>query len=88
MVQPQPYGDSAFQWDMAGEEAGGAASQGSLTTSSQGSLRVPPELPGHEVVNRLLLDNHQLRGIVSHFIQNDQRRVRLLFVRHFFLPAM
>ncbi|XP_017342619.1 NF-kappa-B essential modulator [Ictalurus punctatus] len=61
MVQPQPYGDSAFQWDMAGEEAGGAASQGSLTTSSQGSLRVPPELPGHEVVNRLLLDNHQLR---------------------------
>ncbi|KAF7696048.1 NF-kappa-B essential modulator isoform X2 [Silurus meridionalis] len=61
MVQPQPYGDSAFQWDMAGEEAVGAASQGSLTTSSQGSLRVPPELAGHEVVNRLLSDNHQLR---------------------------
>ncbi|XP_053096863.1 NF-kappa-B essential modulator [Pangasianodon hypophthalmus] len=61
MVQPQPYVDSAFQWDMAGEEAVGAASQGSLTNSSQGSLRVPPELAGHEVVNRLLLDNHQLR---------------------------
>ncbi|XP_027026354.2 NF-kappa-B essential modulator isoform X2 [Tachysurus fulvidraco] len=61
MVQPQPYGVNAFQWDMAGEEAVGAASQGSLTTSSQGSLRVPPELAGHEVVNRLILDNHQLR---------------------------
>ncbi|XP_060749866.1 NF-kappa-B essential modulator isoform X3 [Tachysurus vachellii] len=61
MVQPQPYGVNAFQWDMAGEEAVGAASQGSLTTSSQGSLRVPPELVGHEVVSRLILDNHQLR---------------------------
>ncbi|KAK3519053.1 hypothetical protein QTP70_016374 [Hemibagrus guttatus] len=61
MVQPQPYGVNAFQWDMAGEEAVGAASQGSLTNSSQGSLRVPPELAGHEVVSRLLLDNHQLR---------------------------
>lgn len=71
MVQPQPYGVNAFQWDMAGEEAVGTASQGSLTNSSQGSLRVPPELAGHEVVNRLLLDNHQLRGMANRFIQND-----------------
>lgn len=65
---------------MAGEEAVGGASQGSLTTSSQGSLRVPPELAGHEVVNRLLLDNHQLRGIVSHFIQNDHHSLRLFYL--------
>lgn len=68
MVQPQPYGDSTFQWDMAGEEAVGPASQGSLTTSPQGSLRIPPELAGNEVVNRLLLDNHQLRGMASSLI--------------------
>ncbi|KAM9444615.1 NF-kappa-B essential modulator [Clarias gariepinus] len=74
MVQPQPYGDSAFQWDMAGEEAVGPASQGSLTSSSQGSLRVPPELAGHEVVNRLLLDNHQLREALKR--SNDALRNR------------
>ncbi|TSM04888.1 Selenide, water dikinase 2 [Bagarius yarrelli] len=74
MVQPQPYGVNAFQWDMAGEEAAGAASQGSLTSSSQGSLRVPPELAGHEVVNRLLLDNHQLREALKKSTDNLKNR--------------
>ncbi|KAM9750720.1 NF-kappa-B essential modulator isoform 2-T2 [Menidia menidia] len=46
MVQPQP--DGPMQWDMSGEESGGA-------------LRVPPELAGNEVVTRLLCDNQQLR---------------------------
>ncbi|KAM3872049.1 NF-kappa-B essential modulator [Diretmus argenteus] len=46
MVQPQP--DGPMQWDMAGEESGGA-------------LRVPPELASNEVVTRLLGDNQQLR---------------------------
>ncbi|XP_071377381.1 NF-kappa-B essential modulator isoform X1 [Centroberyx affinis] len=46
MVQPQP--DGPMQWDMAGEESGGA-------------LRVPPELAANEVVTRLLGDNQQLR---------------------------
>ena len=64
MVQPQPHGGSTLQWEMTGEEAVGAGSQGSLMASSQGSLRVPPELAGNEVVHRLLADNHQLRGIV------------------------
>ncbi|XP_017568258.1 NF-kappa-B essential modulator isoform X1 [Pygocentrus nattereri] len=61
MVQPQPHGGSTLQWEMTGEEAVGAGSQGSLMASSQGSLRVPPELVGNEVVHRLLADNHQLR---------------------------
>lgn len=47
MVQPQP--DGPLQWDMSGEDSGGA-------------LRVPPELAGNEVVTRLLCDNQQLRG--------------------------
>ncbi|XP_040916273.1 NF-kappa-B essential modulator isoform X2 [Toxotes jaculatrix] len=46
MVQPQP--DGPMQWDMSGEESGGA-------------LRVPPELAANEVVTRLLCDNQQLR---------------------------
>ncbi|KAF7663927.1 hypothetical protein LDENG_00194600 [Lucifuga dentata] len=46
MVQPQP--DGPLQWDMTGEESGGA-------------LRVPPELAANEVVTRLLGDNQQLR---------------------------
>ncbi|XP_058499517.1 NF-kappa-B essential modulator isoform X1 [Solea solea] len=46
MVQPQP--DGPLQWDMSGEESGGA-------------LRVPPELASNEVVTRLLGDNQQLR---------------------------
>ncbi|XP_051914998.1 NF-kappa-B essential modulator isoform X4 [Hippocampus zosterae] len=46
MVQPQP--DGPLQWDMSGEDSGGA-------------LRVPPELAANEVVTRLLGDNHQLR---------------------------
>lgn len=47
MVQPQP--DGPMQWDMSGEDSGGA-------------LRVPPELAANEVVTRLLGDNQQLRG--------------------------
>lgn len=47
MVQPQP--DGPLQWDMSGEDSGGA-------------LRVPPELAANEVVTRLLGDNQQLRG--------------------------
>ncbi|XP_019111090.1 NF-kappa-B essential modulator isoform X4 [Larimichthys crocea] len=46
MVQPQP--DGPMQWEMSGEESGGA-------------LRVPPELAANEVVTRLLGDNQQLR---------------------------
>lgn len=46
MVQPQP--DGPMQWDMSGEDSGGA-------------LRVPPELAANEVVTRLLCDNQQLR---------------------------
>ncbi|XP_051281990.1 NF-kappa-B essential modulator isoform X3 [Dicentrarchus labrax] len=46
MVQPQP--DGPMQWDMSGEDSGGA-------------LRVPPELAANEVVTRLLGDNQQLR---------------------------
>lgn len=50
MVQPQP--DGPMQWDMSGEESGGA-------------LRVPPELAANEVVTRLLGDNQQLRGTTT-----------------------
>ncbi|XP_034551641.1 NF-kappa-B essential modulator isoform X2 [Notolabrus celidotus] len=46
MVQPQP--DGPMQWEMSGEDSGGA-------------LRVPPELASNEVVTRLLGDNQQLR---------------------------
>ncbi|XP_056130498.1 NF-kappa-B essential modulator isoform X2 [Lampris incognitus] len=46
MVQPQQ--DGPMQWDMAGEDSGGA-------------LRVPPDLAANEVVTRLLGDNQQLR---------------------------
>ncbi|XP_061649335.1 NF-kappa-B essential modulator isoform X6 [Phyllopteryx taeniolatus] len=46
MVQPQP--DCPLQWDMSGDDSGGA-------------LRVPPELAANEVVTRLLGDNQQLR---------------------------
>ncbi|XP_041654637.1 NF-kappa-B essential modulator isoform X4 [Cheilinus undulatus] len=46
MVQPQP--DGPMQWEMSGEDSGGA-------------LRVPPELAANEVVTRLLGDNQQLR---------------------------
>ncbi|KAM9855738.1 NF-kappa-B essential modulator isoform 2-T2 [Aulostomus maculatus] len=46
MVQPQP--DGPMQWDMTGDESGGA-------------LRVPPEPAANEVVTRLLGDNQQLR---------------------------
>ncbi|XP_049608375.1 NF-kappa-B essential modulator isoform X3 [Syngnathus scovelli] len=46
MVQPQP--DGPLQWDMSGDDSGGA-------------LRGPPELAANEVVTRLLGDNQQLR---------------------------
>lgn len=49
-MQPQP--DGPMQWDIAGEESGGA-------------LRVPPELAANEVVTRLLGDNQQLRGTTT-----------------------
>lgn len=52
MVQPQP--DGPMQWDISGEESGGA-------------LRVPPELAANEVVTRLLGDNQLLRGRM-HFL--------------------
>lgn len=62
MVQPQPSSGCTLQWELTGEETVGAGGQGSLMASSQGSLRVPPELAGNEVVHRLITDNHQLRG--------------------------
>ncbi|XP_076840038.1 NF-kappa-B essential modulator isoform X2 [Brachyhypopomus gauderio] len=74
MVQPQPHGDSALQWEMTGEETIGAANQGSLMASSQESLRVPPELAGNEVVHRLLADNNQLREALKR--SNDALKER------------
>ncbi|XP_035242793.1 NF-kappa-B essential modulator isoform X3 [Anguilla anguilla] len=62
MVQPQARVDTALQWDMtAGGDVLAAGGQGSVGASSQGSLRVPPELASNEIVHRLLGDNHQLR---------------------------
>ncbi|TRZ01933.1 hypothetical protein DNTS_012387, partial [Danionella cerebrum] len=61
MVQPQPSGGCSLQWELTGEETVGAGSQGSLMTTSQPSLRVPPELAGNDTVQRLITDNHQLR---------------------------
>lgn len=49
-MQPQP--DGPMQWEISGEESGGA-------------LRVPPELAANEVVTRLLGDNQQLRGTLK-----------------------
>ncbi|XP_062396729.1 NF-kappa-B essential modulator isoform X2 [Sardina pilchardus] len=74
MVQPQPNAGSTLQWEMNGEEAVGAGSNGSLGPSSQGSLRVPPELAGNEVVLRLVGDNHQLREALKR--SNDSLRER------------
>ncbi|XP_064161892.1 NF-kappa-B essential modulator isoform X4 [Anguilla rostrata] len=65
MVQPQARVDTALQWDMtAGGDVLAAGGQGSVGASSQGSLRVPPELASNEIVHRLLGDNHQLREAV------------------------
>ncbi|KAJ8359499.1 hypothetical protein SKAU_G00160240 [Synaphobranchus kaupii] len=62
MVQPQAHVDTALQWEMTGGgDVLAAGGQGSLGPSSQGSLRVPPELASNEIVHRLLGDNHQLR---------------------------
>ncbi|XP_030624405.1 NF-kappa-B essential modulator isoform X2 [Chanos chanos] len=74
MVQPQPHGGSTLHWDMTGEEAIGGGSHGSLGASSQGSLRVPPELAGNEVVHRLLADNHRLREALKR--SNDALKER------------
>lgn len=74
MVQPQPHTGSTLQWEMNGEEAVGAGSNGSLGPSSQGSLRVPPELAGNEVVLRLVGDNNQLREALRR--SNDSLRER------------
>ncbi|XP_055044635.1 NF-kappa-B essential modulator isoform X2 [Misgurnus anguillicaudatus] len=74
MVQPQPSGGCTLQWELTGDEAVGAGGQGSLMASSQGSLKVPPELAGNEVVLRLLTDNHQLREALKR--SNDALRER------------
>ncbi|XP_031421513.1 NF-kappa-B essential modulator isoform X2 [Clupea harengus] len=73
MVQPQPHTGSS-QWEMSGEEAVGTGSNGSLGPSSQGSLRVPPELAGNEVVLRLVGDNCQLKEALKR--SNDSLRER------------
>ncbi|XP_038129383.1 NF-kappa-B essential modulator isoform X1 [Cyprinodon tularosa] len=59
MVQPQP--DGPMQWDMSGEDSGG-------------TLRVPPELAGNEVVTRLLGDNQQLRDALRRSNQALRQR--------------
>ncbi|XP_077070468.1 NF-kappa-B essential modulator isoform X2 [Siphateles boraxobius] len=74
MVQPQPSGGCTLQWELTGEETVGAGGQGSLLASSQGSLRVPPELAGNEVVHRLITDNHQLREALKR--SNDALKER------------
>uniref|UniRef100_A0A8C1F8X4 NF-kappa-B essential modulator n=2 Tax=Cyprinus carpio TaxID=7962 RepID=A0A8C1F8X4_CYPCA len=74
MVQPQPSGGCTLQWELTGEETVGAEGQGSLMASSQGSMRVPPELAGNEVVNRLITDNHQLREALKR--SNDALKER------------
>ncbi|XP_063064161.1 NF-kappa-B essential modulator isoform X3 [Engraulis encrasicolus] len=61
MVQPQPHAGSTLQWEMNGEEAVGAGSNGSLGPSSQGSLRVPPEMAGNELLVQVMDDNYKLR---------------------------
>ncbi|XP_059396683.1 NF-kappa-B essential modulator-like isoform X2 [Carassius carassius] len=74
MVQPQPSGGCTLQWELTGEETVGAEGQGSLMANSQGSMRVPPELAGNEVVNRLIADNHQLREVLKR--SNDALKER------------
>ncbi|XP_050953044.1 NF-kappa-B essential modulator isoform X2 [Labeo rohita] len=74
MVQPQPSGGCTLQWELTGEETVGAGGQGSLMASSQGSMRVPPELAGNEVVHRLITDNHQLREALKR--SNDALKER------------
>uniref|UniRef100_A0A671QHY3 NF-kappa-B essential modulator n=1 Tax=Sinocyclocheilus anshuiensis TaxID=1608454 RepID=A0A671QHY3_9TELE len=74
MVQPQPSGGCTLQWELTGEETVGARGQGSLMASSQGSMGVPPELVGNEVVHRLITDNHQLREALKR--SNDALKER------------
>uniref|UniRef100_A0A672MZC7 NF-kappa-B essential modulator n=1 Tax=Sinocyclocheilus grahami TaxID=75366 RepID=A0A672MZC7_SINGR len=74
MVQPQPSGGCTLQWELTGEETVGARGQGSLMASSQGSMGVPPELAGNEVVHRLVTDNHQLREALKR--SNDALKER------------
>ncbi|XP_059383576.1 NF-kappa-B essential modulator-like isoform X2 [Carassius carassius] len=70
MVQPQPSGGCTLQWELTGEETVGARGQGSL----MGSMGVPPELAGNEVVHRLITDNHQLREALKR--SNDALKER------------
>lgn len=63
MVQPQPHAGSTLQWEMNGEEAVGAGSNGSFGPSSEGSLRVPPEMAGNELLLQVMDDNYKLRGM-------------------------
>ncbi|KAK7128714.1 hypothetical protein R3I94_017072 [Phoxinus phoxinus] len=74
MVQPQPSGGCTLQWELTGDETVGAGGNGSLMASSNGSLRVPPELAGNEVVHRLITDNHQLREALKQ--SNDALKER------------
>ncbi|XP_056590015.1 NF-kappa-B essential modulator isoform X2 [Triplophysa dalaica] len=74
MVQPQPSGGCTLKCELTGEEAVGAGGQGSLMASSQGSLKVPPELAGNEVVLRLLTENQQLREALKR--SNDALKER------------
>ncbi|KAK7132137.1 hypothetical protein R3I93_018631 [Phoxinus phoxinus] len=74
MVQPQPSGGCTLQWELTGDETVGAGGNGSLMASSNGSLRVPPELAGNEVVHRLITDNHQLREALKR--SNDALKER------------
>ncbi|XP_026097877.1 NF-kappa-B essential modulator-like [Carassius auratus] len=70
MVQPQPSGGCTLQWELTGEETVGARGQGSL----MGSMGVPPDLAGNEVVHRLITDNHQLREALKR--SNDALKER------------
>lgn len=74
MVQPQPSGGCTLQWELNGEETAGSGGQGSLMASSQGSLRVPADLAGNEVVQKLITDNHQLREALKR--SNDALKER------------
>ncbi|XP_056305193.1 NF-kappa-B essential modulator isoform X2 [Danio aesculapii] len=74
MVQPQPSGGCTLQWELNGEETAGSGGQGSLMASSQGSLRVPADLAGNEIVQKLITDNHQLREALKR--SNDALKER------------
>ncbi|XP_005162127.1 NF-kappa-B essential modulator isoform X1 [Danio rerio] len=74
MVQPQPSGGCTLQYELNGEETAGSEGQVSLMASSQGSLRVPADLAGNEIVQKLITDNHQLREALKR--SNDALKER------------